>query len=477
MMKKLPPAASAALIVAGLSITALPAFAFLNHIGICHDVRAQQIEVAHVSMSRALPFPVVESCTGAAPFVATYYIGFLIAALGCLSLLFGNASRRLIAVTAALAILLAAAVPYLTTTDPYSYAMYAYDIAVLHASPYAAPYAPGPVAAGHVFLRLFPDVVSPIRMPVYGPLFMALYGLIIGPVSSLSIGAMIVAERLLAAAGVIALGLLLASFQESEIRRKQTFIAVSLNPVLLFEGVVSAHGDVFMLLALAFAYACYCRGRIAACALACVCALEFRIVGVLALLALIRELIYTGRRRDLWIAAGTGGFAIAVITILSSRLFPGMRVGGVALFASNYDAPATILVSAIAGSSLAALVTGAVIQMACAGAMAYCALRERIYSLLPVAALVALPIVNPWYAQWLGPVAATTSNVPYRAALAAFMLLAPLQAFTVMLPLADISSARMTSVLVQWLVPIAVFAITSSLQRRRVAHTFQAAAV
>ena len=448
--------AGAALLLCGLLCAVLPGFVLVQSSGPCYDFARGGLVFARLSMGLHLPVPIVQNCQNAALLFAFFYVGFVISAAGTLLLLSTRISSRVLWMLTPVAFALAMAMPYVPNSDPYAYALYAYIPAVAHHSPYALVHLTnGPPVASSLD-TLLPERKNPIRIANYGPVAVGLYAALTGPFGLVSLKAMILAERVLGAACVLILALLIAMAQNGAGTKRQMFAAIALNPLLLFESISFAHGDIVMLVLLAAAYVAYGRDRMWQCAALCVLATETRSVAIVAVLALFWDLTARKRFADL----GSAVIATAV-TLVATCAFANYALGGVGhasgFFFSAANAPGTLIAALLFGNWPNAFITGIIIGLALGLVVVYLSLRERFYALLPIAILVALPGIEPWYAQWLAPIAAVTANYAYRAALIAFMLLAPLNMFIDMTVQENYPLFHGLAVAFTWMVPLLIY--------------------
>lgn len=445
----------ASLLIGGLLLAVLPGFFLISHAGPCQDLHQNGLILARTSIGRSMPIPVVQFCTHAAPLFGVFFAGYLIAFAGTLLLMFAQLSGRALFGLTSIVMVLAITMPFVPNTDPYAYAFYAYEGFVLKYSPFFQQHlhAVSPVATALV--SLFPADESRIRIANYGPVFAALYSVVIGPFGLVSLKAMIFAERALGAIAVLLVGLLLSMTQVDRIAKQRAFTAIVLNPLVVFQSVSFMHGDIIMLALLVAAYVLYQRGQFWACAALCVLAIEVRFVAVAAVLVLFRELLFMKRYRQFATAATVTALTLATTWLLAERIFGVFRISGTNVF-PNFYAPGALLTSLLLGFSSRSVLIGFMLQVISGAALFYASLRERLYSLVPVATLVGVPVFEPWYAQWIAPFAVLTSNPAFRAAIIAFMLVAPLQMFVEMI--AGASRAQETTIaLIRWLTPALIY--------------------
>jgi hypothetical protein len=455
-------------IVGGLSFSVIAGVALTRAVGGCHDVGTPALIFARTSIGTTLPVPVVQQCTNALPLFLSYYAGYLTAFAGMIALTRTAVTRRALAALTCAAVLCALALPFAPNTDPYAYAMYAYEAAVLHNSPYVVNDLAGAGAMAHSFAYLFPRDGNPIRADQYGPVFTAVYALAVGPFGHVSLGAMIVAERILGAALLLLLGFLVSTSARPG-EKRSAFVLVALNPLLLFESISFAHGDVAMLALLAGAYLAFKNNRLAGCAALCVLAAEVRVVAIVSLAVLMAELLRRCRYRDAIVALTTAAISFAISDALSHAVFGTFRLSG-AIFHSTLDSPLSIISAGVLADRPIAILAGLVGELMLGGAILYAALRERAYRFVAVAALVSLPVLEAWYVQWVVPVAAVTRSSQYRWGALALVAVAPLKTMTDMLQFHYPAPVHIGVVAIFWIAPIAAYAAACAAARSAVVN-------
>lgn len=457
------------LLLGGMLCAVVPGFFLVPLAGACQNLGNHGIVFARLSEGLHLPVPIVQNCEHAFTLFVLYYIGFLACAAGMLLIINSRPSIRALATITLLSMTLAIAMPFVPNADPYAYAMSAYESFDLKQSPYVAQHLPLTSAIGAELDALLPEHRNPLRVINYGPVFTMINAVLIGPFGFLSLKAMIYAERIFGALGVLTLGLLLARTQNHALRKRQVFAFIALNPILLFESVSFTHGDIIMLVMLGAAYAAYRHNRIWLSAALCVLAFETRSIALVAGVVLLWDLLNRKRYRDLY-AAITAIVGTAFATwLIAERLF-GSFGHAFGFFYSSANAPGTALAALSLGDTRQAVFIGLIAGLGIGIAVAYVSLRERLYSLMPVAILVALPGVEPWYAQWLAPVAALTASAPYRVALIAFMLFAPLDTFIEMTVQLNYSLFHGLSVAIKWIVPLLLYCLLTVRRPRVLAY-------
>jgi len=275
---------------------------------------------------------------------------------------------------------------------------------------------------------------------------------------------------------VLALALLLGATQSEIEKKRVAFISIALNPLILFESISFAHGDILMLVLLAAAFVLYRNGRYCLCACLCVLAVETRLTAIFASVALFAVLLYSKRYADMLRVVLVSAITALTTWGWSVAAFGVFRLTGSAIFFSHYDAPLTIVATLLLGGTVPALMIGTLLQSGIGIVLGYAALRERLFSLMPVAALATLPVLEPWYAQWLAPLAVLTSNRAYRVSICVFMLLAPTTMFTDMVPVPNFPVTRSLTVMLQWALPLLTYVYLSA-DARRSTHASAAMAI
>jgi hypothetical protein len=276
---------------------------------------------------------------------------------------------------------------------------------------------------------------------------------------------MIIAERLFGALCLIGTAAALALSRQDRLKRHQAFAAVALNPILLFQSVSFAHGDIIALFLLAVAFLAYQRGRPALSMAFCVLAGEVRITALLACVALLAEIVH---RRDF---VQCGKALLSAVAVFSASFIVSVAVFGNfhvvpsgSLLSSRWDSPGLIVSTLVFGYTPMGVVAGLLAGCAAAAFAVYIALRERRYSLLAIAGLCAVPIIRAWYVQCLAPVAVIVSDAAYRTALCAFMCIAALNEAIGLIRKPNGIPYCVAMVFIQWLVPIAVYGLLRTRQ-------------
>jgi hypothetical protein len=444
--------AGAVLLLGGLLLIAGAWYPIHAHIGVCRDIGVGVPRV-RTSIGLTLPIPAVQFCPNAWPLFVAYYAGYLLSLAGMVALLRARLSLAGLAALTVAACTIAALVPFFLTTDPYAYALYAYEVAVMHVSPYAAHSLRHEPAIAPI-ATLF-TVVSGERTANYGP-YLLPYAYLIGPLSKWSLYAMLVAERVLGAVCLVLTGLLVAaSAQRGCARRAFTWIA--LNPLLLTQSISFAHGDIIMLMLLAAAYLAFRKNSVAVCAACCVLATETRGVAALALAALLVALLRDGRYRPAATACISAALTLAV-TALIARVSLGAFTLGSAPTLAMGGAPLMVIALFFSHNSLSTLGYAMIAQALLGGALVAVALATQSYRFAAPALLAGLPVIRAWYLQWLAPIGALTTDGALKRATLALFALAPLGELPEML---NRSNALVWSLidLVQWGAPIAVYAV------------------
>lgn len=444
------------LLLGGLVLAVAPGFWLARGAGPCGDFGANGLTFARLSIGQIMPIPVVQNCWNSGPLFVFFLAGFVVSSIGALVLLSTYWTIRTVTFLTGAALTITLAMPFVPNTDPYAYALYAYEGFALKQSPYFVHPLPHTSQAAATLAALFPATRNPLRVTTYGPMSTAVSVVLIGPFAMLSLKAMIIAERILGAVLTVVLALLIASTRETSAGKRLAFAAIALNPLILFETVSFAHGDVVMLVLLALAYKAYRSDRLSLCAAACVLATETRSVAVAAMLALLVSLVSAKRYSATFATVIAAGITTLAACALSQKIFGTFAVSG-HFFFTGANTPVTALIALFAGNSRRNLIVGLALEAAIGVLIIYVAARQRRFDVMPIGVLAGLPGVEPWYAQWVAPIAATTRDAPYRNGLISFMLLAPLQMGLEMVAHSNDTVVRSVTVAALWGIPLLVY--------------------
>ncbi|HYW53841.1 MAG TPA: hypothetical protein VE826_07725 [Dongiaceae bacterium] len=305
---------------------------------------------------------------------------------------------------AALALTCALAVPLRLSADVWAYA--AYGALLGHgADPWSHAY-----RAADVVRFGDPLLSAALRawdgsLPrdVYGPLFTGACALVVAATRPFGPGGTVVALRLLAAAGLLGCVALAGR------RRPRLAALLAYHPVVLWSAA-EGHNDVFWLaLVLAADAVGAARARLSV----LVAAAAVKAVALVPLVAALARV--PPRRRAAASALAFAALAAAYAPLIWSAVAHGL---------DHATGPPRISLAhaaalAAASHSLAPLVVGAVLAV---GAVAAVVRAVRAGDLLAGAALaawLALPSPEPWYAIWLVPVVALAGRTPASCALLA----------------------------------------------------------
>jgi alpha-1,6-mannosyltransferase len=304
---------------------------------------------------------------------------------------------RAIAAAAAAALAAALAWPVVFSSDVYAYAAYG-DLAARGLDPYA----PAPAALHDPTL----DAArwqwnGPFPVCVYGPPLVAVARAADALAGERGIAAGLLLLRLAAAvafAGSIACANLALAGLEPR-RRNAILGAYALHPVLLWS-VAEGHNDAFLLLAVAAAAALVRRGAATVGALLLGLATAIKAPGAVLAVAFGVDAAFVGRgdvpRRAVRVAGVAFGLAGAALWAGPPLLRAAATVG-----AHGRYAPAVSPQGLLGPLLAAALALGAALY-----GLARLRARGRDgLAWLGIAAVLALPNVQPWYALWLVPLA------------------------------------------------------------------------
>jgi hypothetical protein len=266
-------------------------------------------------------------------------------------------------------------------------------------------------------LALFPAADSYVRVCNYGPVFAFLYGGLAIAFEHASLLSFVVAERVAGLIAVLfaALGFAYADPRDGLLERGRRAATFAFHPLVLFEFVAFAHGDVLMLALLAWAYAAWRRDRAGIAGVLCAAAAGTRIVALLALVALAVATIRSGPKAFGRAALGAA-LAFGAIGGASYLRFGTLSLGGPPVF-SSYSSPwlaatsllglgerwstVAVALALSAGASIAALVCYKALRTGSLGLLAW----------LPFAALVASPNLYSHYFTWFTSLRSLTSDL------------------------------------------------------------------
>lgn len=417
----------------------------------CSDLPAPN-GLTYVALSRgpALPVPSLQSChASAAPVFVVLAIGYAGLTAAWLWLLRSGMPLKAIVAAAILANVAAIAFPYVSTSDAYAYALYAYEAGVLHLSPYAAHALPA-TQMGMTFAQFFPDAHSDIRVMNYGPVFAFAYAAV-GAVFGGSVTSLIYGERIFSALCIAVTATLLSRVRAVADSRRALAL-ILLSPLLLIEGVAFAHGDAFMLVLLVAALLFWERGRTVETGVFIGLAIGVRSVALFALLA---ATMYAYRTQKARIIALWGGALAAIGTsaLLSYATFGGVSFGGGAAI-DPFGSPAAIVANIMGGVNFSHTVIATGIQAALGMTLLAIALLAHAYEYVPMGALAATPSLRPWYCQWLLPALALPSSRTARRISYAIVTLAILGEAPLII--GGSKALAIGVVLIQWVFPLTI---------------------
>lgn len=428
----------------------------------CSDLPAPN-GLTYVALSRgpSLPIPALQGChASAAPVFIVLAVAYGSLTAAWLWVLRSAVSLKAILAAAILANVAAIAFPYVSTSDAYAYALYAYEAGVLHLSPYAAHALPA-TQTGLMFAQLFPDAHSDIRVMNYGPVFAFAYAAV-GAIFGGSLTSLVYGERIFSAICVAVTGFLL-SRARSIVQSRRALVLVLLSPLLLIEGVAFAHGDAFMLALLVAALLFWERGRVVETGAFIGLAIGVRSVALFALLAATMYLYRAQKARitALWVGALS---AIGLSAIVSYVVFGAVSFGGGAAI-DPFGSPVAVVTNLVGGISFSHTVIATGIQAALGMSLIAVALLANAYEYVPAGALAATPSLRPWYCQWLMPALALPSSRTARRISYGIVTLAILGEAPLMI--GDSKMLAVGIVLTQWAFPLTIAIRAWSTARKR----------
>jgi len=430
----------------------------------CSDLPAPN-GLTYVALSRgpALDVPAIQSChASAAPLFTVLALGYAtLTALWFRLLGWRPKSQNALAwITLPVAPFVAIVLigfPFVSTSDAYAYALYAYEAGILHLSPYTSHALPL-TQIGVTLTQLFPDPHSDIRIMNYGPVFgfaYALVGIVVNALGGVSLDRFIMGERVFSALCVVATAVLI-SRSRAVIGRSEALVLVLTSPLLLIEGVCFAHGDVFMLALLCAALLFWERERWFEAGIFIGLAFGVRSVALLALLAASMYAYRSNPKRlvPLW---GGAVLSVAVAAACSMQVFGDVSFGGGAAI-DPFGSPVAIAVNLIGGVNFSHTVLATGVQAAIGLTLVAFALLSNAYDYVPFGALAAAPALRPWYCQWLVPMLALrtsqlTKRLAYTVVSLAILSEGPLL-------VGDSKTLAIAVVAVQWAVPLGILVLS-----------------
>jgi len=446
--------AAIAYLAAWAAFFALSAIA-LGGVHGCSDLPSPNGSI-YVALSRgpALPVPAVQGCyASAAPLFIVLALAYAALTALWLRLQHTHISTGVIVLLAVPAAILAIVFPYVSTSDAYAYALYAYEMGVLHLSPYAAHAIPV-TDTGATFAQLFPDARADIRVMNYGPVFAAAYAAI-GAICGSSVKALIYGERVFSELCIIATALLI-SRARAVVLPRQALVLVLLSPLLLVEGVCFAHADAFMLALLCAAWLCWERDRPLEAGAFIGLAIGVRSVALFALIA-AAYCAYRGGRSQLVPVLGGALGTIALCAAASYAVFGTVSFGGGAAI-DPFGSPAAVVVNLIGGVNFSHTVIATGVQFAIGMTLIAAALLAASYDYIALGALASAPALRPWYVQWLVPVLALPASLTAKRVMFVVVALAVLGEAPLMTGGSKVLAIGVVAL--QWAIPITLAALS-----------------
>ncbi|MEO6836029.1 MAG: hypothetical protein ABI231_09030 [Candidatus Tumulicola sp.] len=325
-------------------------------------------------------------------------------------------SVLVVAGIAAFALLCAACVPVIFSSDVYAYAAYG-ELARLGADPYAHGLLPHGNA---LFDAAIVQWGNPPPACVYGPAFVAIAEAIVSLAAPFGAVVQLDGLRTLSSGAlVLCVVLAYAAYPGSRADRLTAAATIGLNPVAIW-GAAEGHNDALALAIALGGFALARRGLLGIGAAVVAFSGSVKLPGIAAAI----PLVLANRRAAIGAVAG----AAATLTIsaplfasVATRLAPHGRYAPQASFQAIVIPLARLLVPA---DGLASVVTWAIAAAAAAAfaAMAAAMLRRRQpegWTYFALAGWLLVPNPYPWYALWLLAVAAVAPGSRGAAALLA----------------------------------------------------------
>lgn len=428
----------------------------LGHVR-CTDLIAPDGTIyAALSTGPRLPVPSIQSCHASAmPLFAVLALAYAALTWLWMKLLAFDLPVWMLGALAVTVNAVAIAFPYVSTTDAYAYALYAYEAGVLHLSPYAAHVLPANALTASLN-ALFPTLSSDVRLLNYGPSFALAYAAV-GSAFGRTLPSLIYGERFFSAlcGTLTAVFLALASERND---RKRVVTAIVLSPLLLIEGVAFAHADLLMLVLLAAAYLAWHRGANWGAGALAGAAMGARSIAVIALAGAFVYAVKSGNRARAFPLLAGAAVALCGLAAVSYLAFGTVSFGGGAAL-DPYGSPMAMAANLLGGVDYGHTVVAAGLQVALGLTLAGLAMLNANYDLVPLAALAAAPSLRPWYCQWAVPMLALPVSQRANRAATAIVFLAILSEA----PLAIDGSLAIagTVMLLQWTVPVVTLALAN----------------
>lgn len=372
---------------------------------------------AHYSAGAAMPFPVIMDHDGGFAFVGVFLAFAVLLAFESLwaaRALRDVGPRAPLAFFAGLVVVLVVMLGFSTTfsVDAYAYAAFGRLLAVHGLNPYVHRLSGGSTLGDPILAQIASLTGTPLPDENYGPLWTWLSAGLAYVTRGGDLGAAIVAER---AAGAIALVIaalgvhrLLRDLPAGERERRTALFA--LHPLALYESAAAGHNDMLMIAPTVWAFAVvdglpWVAGLLLGAAIA---------VKYVALVALPFVLMRAHRAHGLAGSVASVALASAVPALLFVPLWPGWQA-----LAVLFNLGSTLIVSPqwLVDTWLPSLgerAVGVAFAIVFLFVFAYSVWRyasDRRGDHLSrswAALLLTSPLLNPWYVQWLLPVAAAT---------------------------------------------------------------------
>jgi hypothetical protein len=375
----------------------------------------------HYAVGAAMPFPVIMDHDHAWPFLAVFWV--LLALLAVMSLLAARSLARtgargpallLWGATAVLAAM--TTIPVTFSLDAYAYAAFGRLLGVDHVNPYLEHLASGSTLGDPVIARLTAFLGTPLPDENYGPLWTLVAGAIAAVAKNGGVAWTVWGQRAAGAAALVTaaagvLRMLSVRRSPSEAARRSALFA--LHPAVLYESAAAGHNDMLMIAPAVWAFALVDDMPLAAGALAgAAFAMKY-----VALLFVPFVIVRAYRTRGAGAAAKVAAMALVIPVAAFIPQWPGLTA-----FSSLLHLRADLIMSPLwlaamwlpdpIGTRIAAT-AATLAAVAVVGFSVYRYARDRrahhIYRSI-VAVLMASPLLNPWYVQWLAPAAAAAGR-------------------------------------------------------------------
>lgn len=286
-------------------------------------------------------------------------------------------ARTLVAAQLGIGAAIAMVTPVLASTDAIAYVYYG-ALALAGANPWHPPppaLAPVAPALADAMRQIFGEVTPG---SIYGPAFVALEAALVAALHAAPLSVVVFAQRALALGAFAAITPLLPPDRRAR---------WALDPLVLFVCAVDGHNDALFLLPVAAALTFHTRG-VAGIVLA---GLGFALGGAIKIVALAAGLL---RPRALFVALALLAVWVTAMPF-AWTLAPQTAQGSLAHAAQLvlFDVPRSALAVIAVRVTLFAIAVGVALRLVRS--------RDDVAVVATLALVLAIPVVQPWYAVWI----------------------------------------------------------------------------